>query len=334
VTTTPVRWLDPEHPDLRDLSGAVAVLEAAREHDAPHQPPITSARLRVDMTHGWDGAPVPTAVVADADGRVVGVLQVGLPIWDNRHLGQLEICVDPAARRHGFGRQLLDAGLARVREGGRTTVIAEGWDKPGSVAFAKAMGFERASDEVNRHQDLRAVDRAHLAGLVAEAAKHADDYELVQVPGAVPDALVDTVVELAHAINDAPNDDLDLEDEVFSAERLRAFEDSSARLGRRLYQVVARHRESGAPAGHTVVAVDEQFPWYGYQYDTSVVRAHRGHRLGLLLKAEMLSWLREQEPQLTVLSTWNAATNDHMIDVNEHLGYRVVACAIAWQTRI
>jgi GNAT superfamily N-acetyltransferase len=334
VTTNPLRWIDPEHPDLRDLSGAVAVLEAARQNDAPHQPPMTTARLHAGITHGWDGTPVPTAVLPDADGRVVGVLEVSLPMWDNRHIGQLDITVDPAARRRGFGRALFEAGVAQVREAGRTTIIAEGWDQPGFVAFAKAVGLERGSDEINRHQDLRGLDRAYVAEVLAEAAKHADDYELVRVPGAVPDDLVETVVELAHAINDAPTDDLDLEDEVFSAERLRAFEDSSVRLGRRPYQVVARHRETGAPAGHTVVAVDEQFPWFGYQYDTSVVRAHRGHRLGLLLKADMLDWLREQEPQLTVLSTWNAATNDHMIDVNERLGYRVVANAVAWQIRI
>jgi GNAT superfamily N-acetyltransferase len=334
VTTTPLRWLDHEHPDVRDLSGAVAVLEASRRQDSPHLPPMTTHRLRADLARGWDGTPVPTAVIADDGGRVVGVLQVGLPMWDNRHVGQLDIYVDPAARRRGVGRQLFDVGIARLREAGRTTVIAEGWDLPGCVAFAKAMGFDRASDEINRHQDLRDLDRAYVAQLAAEAAKHADDYELVRVCGPVPDDLVETVVELAHAINDAPIDDLDVEDEVFSAERLRAFEDSSALYGRRIYRVIARHRETGAPAGHTVVAVEEQFPWFAGQYDTSVVRAHRGHRLGLWLKADMLDWLHEQEPQLTVLNTWNAATNDHMIDVNERLGYRVVAHAIAWQTRI
>jgi GNAT superfamily N-acetyltransferase len=262
------------------------------------------------------------------------VLEVGLPMWDNRHLAQLDIYVDPAARRRGHGRLLVEAGVARGRAEGRTTVIAESWDEPGFVAFAKTMGFERASDEVNRHQDLRCLDLSQLAALETEAARHASDYELVRMPGAVPDEMMDAVVGLAHAINDAPMDDLDVEDEVFSPERLRAFELSNARLGRRMYRLIARHRHTGAPAGHTVVAVDEQFPWHSYQYDTSVVRDHRGHRLGLLLKVAMLRWLREREPQLTVLSTWNAATNDHMIDVNERLGYRVVGNAIAWQIRI
>ena len=55
-----------------------------------------------------------------------------------------------------------------------------------------------------------------------------------------------------------------------------------------------------------------------------MVRAHRGHRLGLLLKAEMLRWLAEAEPQVTSIDTWNAESNDHMIAVNERLRYRAL----------
>ena len=35
-------------------------------------------------------------------------------------------------------------------------------------------------------------------------------------------------------------------------------------------------------------------------------------------------WLREAEPQLETIDTWNAESNDHMIGVNELLGYRVL----------
>jgi RimJ/RimL family protein N-acetyltransferase len=54
-----------------------------------------------------------------------------------------------------------------------------------------------------------------------------------------------------------------------------------------------------------------------------VSRAHRGHRLGLLLKIAMMRWLAEAEPQLELLETWNNADNRFMISVNELLGYRL-----------
>ena len=45
---------------------------------------------------------------------------------------------------------------------------------------------------------------------------------------------------------------------------------------------ISRHRSSGSWAGHTVFCIDEFDPEVGHQEDTSVVPAHRGHRLGLL----------------------------------------------------
>jgi hypothetical protein len=54
------------------------------------------------------------------------------------------------------------------------------------------------------------------------------------------------------------------------------------------------------------------------------MRQHRGHRLGLYLKTAMLLWLREEQPQLELIDTGNAESNDHMIAINEQLGYRVM----------
>jgi GNAT superfamily N-acetyltransferase len=145
---------------------------------------------------------------------------------------------------------------------------------------------------------------------------------------------VDTVVEVSRAINDAPTDDLDIEDEVFSAERLAAYEEASAARGNRDYRVIARHRRTGEAAGHTAVGVESDRPTVAHQGDTAVVRAHRGHRLGMLLKTDMLLWLAEVEPQIETLDTWNAESNDHMIAVNEALGYRVMGRELQLQMSV
>ena len=75
-------------------------------------------------------------------------------------------------------------------------------------------------------------------------------------------------------------------------------------------------------------------PQLAEQHDTSVVRSHRGHRLGLLLKAEMMLWLREAQPQLESVDTWNAESNDFMISVNELLGYRIMGRELAFQKTV
>jgi hypothetical protein len=63
---------------------------------------------------------------------------------------------------------------------------------------------------------------------------------------------------------------------------------------------------------------------------TAVVRAHRGHRLGLLIKLAMLEWLAEAEPEQRWILTGNAETNEHMIAINEALGYQKVGGPVVY----
>ena len=55
------------------------------------------------------------------------------------------------------------------------------------------------------------------------------------------------------AINDAPLDDLDVEDEVFTGDRVAAYENAQIASGYRFYRILARHRRTGEIAGQTVV---------------------------------------------------------------------------------
>ena len=93
--------------------------------------------------------------------------------------------------------------------------------------------------------------------------------------------------------------------------------------GERAYRVIARHRQTGEVGGHTIVATHPLRPEIAGQGDTAVARQHRGHRLGLLLKIDMMRWLAEAEPQLKIIQTWNNVDNRFMINVNEALGYRL-----------
>ena len=327
-------WLNRDHLDTRDVAGAVAVCEAARRVDTPMWPTWSTRAFVANVTYGWDGEPMEAALLRDKTGRPVGLLRLELPCWDNRHLGLLEVQVDPRDRRQGIGRALFQAGAERIQAAGRTMVLAESVDNGPSVAFAASVGLERAQDVVQRRQDLAALDWSRLDAAYDDAETHAAGYQLVPLAGRVPEPMQAAVCEMTAAINDAPLDALDIEDEVFTPKRLRAFEHMHDLLGRRVYRLIARETATGALAGVTVVAIDSEQPWYAEQYDTSVVRTHRGHRLGVLLKIGMLRWLRDQEPQLREICTWNAASNSHMIAVNELLGYEVLMSGVEWQLHL
>jgi len=327
-------WLDRTRLDPRDVAGAVAVLEAVRRVDTPAWMSESTRHLTANLTYGWDAEPTEAALLRDKTGRPVGLLRVDLPCWDNRHLGLVDVRVDPLHRRQGIGRALFQAGVQRLRAEGRTMVLIESVDCGASVGFAAAMGLERAQDVAQRRQDLTDLDWARLDTAYDEANAHATGYELLRLPGPVPESMRSAVCDLTAAINDAPLDKLDIEDENFTPERLLASEHMQELLGRRNYRLVARETATGALAGVTVVSVDSEQPWHAEQYDTSVVRKHRGHRLGVLLKVAMLRWLREQEPQLREIDTWNAVSNAHMVGVNELLGYEVLLGGVEWQLHL
>jgi GNAT superfamily N-acetyltransferase len=327
-------WIDPARIDERDVAGVVALKVAAEAVDAPGDAPFSRANLLADIQHGHDGDPSIVGVHRDKRGRVVGVLEYAFSSWDNAHIGFVEVTVDPEARGHGLGRALVESGVDKVRAEGKTMVLSESYNSPAAVALGTALGFERASTALKRRQELIALDWTSLDHDYAAARGHASDYELLRLAGSIPDDLLDEVATLTAAINDAPIDDLDVEDEVFSPERLRRFERGEQDRGRRTYRVIARHRATGELAGHTMSSLETDHPGFGAQYDTSVVRAHRGHRLGLLLKIEMLRWLGDAEPQLRVIDTWNAASNAHMIAINEQLGYRVTRQGLEWQKHL
>jgi RimJ/RimL family protein N-acetyltransferase len=176
---------------------------------------------------------------------------------------------------------------------------------------------------VRRVLELAKIPAGATARLRETAAKAADGYSLVRWEGVVPDDRLDQVASLQNAMNDAPRD-AGVAPQAWDAERVR--DRMNARVARspsRRYSLAAVHGATGEMAAITTVSVDPDVPDWGHQLITAVTRPHRGHRLGLLTKAAMLSWLAEAEPQVERIVTWNAASNRHMIAVNEELGYEV-----------
>ena len=319
--------------DAEQVAAYAGIVTAARAVDSPWDLPMTTRKAEGRLRHGWDGE-VEVPYLAVADGAPVGVGTVAVSEYDNLHLAWLGVVVHPEHRRRGHGSAVLDHVVAEAKGLGRTSVGTDGWDTEGTRAFAARHGFEPKSVAVERHQVLADVDWAELERLRADALTAASSYELVRRSGPTPDGELEALATLTAAINDAPTDDLDIEDEVFPPERVGAYEEAQLAKGYRLHRVLARHRDTGELAGHTVVAVSDEDPDRGDQHDTAVAGAHRGHRLGLLLKTDMNLWLRETEPQLRVVSTWNAESNDHMIGVNEAIGYRAVGRALEFQKSI
>jgi hypothetical protein len=77
--------------------------------------------------------------------------------------------------------------------------------------------------------------------------------------------------------------------------------------------------------------VSRDQPQTAYQWDTLVVRRHRGHRLGGLLKVDTMRLLEAGAYQTQKITTFNSKLNGPMIAVNEALGARVAGGMVAWR---
>ena len=317
-----VRW-DPS--DQQTASACYEVLLAAHSADEPIEPPKSAGTFRFTLAEGYERIPgeVWVAFGADGDARVAGFCRLGLPDLENRDRAWVNPVVHPAARRQGVGRELLRHVASRAAANGRVILDGMALSDSAGDAFARRVGATLALTEVRRVQDLRTLPPERVAGLRATAARAAAGYRLVTWTGPVPDEHLDQVAEVYNAINDAPRGE-GQDDEVWDADRLRDREDALLRAGyMRGYWVAAVAEATGEMAAITEIVIDPEHPEWGFQQLTAVTRPHRGHRLGLLVKTAMLEWLAVAEPKLERIATGNAAANEHMIAVNDTLGYEV-----------
>lgn len=321
-----------------------AVHAAALRHDRPDAfvPPLSE--LRAGALAGLPGREpselVRLLLARDADGRAVGALRVEVPLADNRHLVYAEAQVEPAARRRRVGTALLEEAVRQTREQGRTVLTGD-LDEPPSLldaspgrAFLRQAGFAEALREPARALPLP-VPAQRLDALEAAARPHAEGYEVLLWQDRCPDDLVDARAELSRVMSlDVPLGRMDRHEERWDAARVREREQVNAEMGRSLVVAAARHTATGALVGYTEVAVRPAQPQEVEQWDTLVLDAHRGHRLGLLLKAAVLRALAADHPGARRVVTCNAETNAPMIAVNDALGYRLDGLSSSWQREV
>src|SRR5690606_11593979 len=152
---------------------------------------------------------------------------------------------------------------------------------------------------------------------LAEAWTHADGYSLVQWRDAAPEELIEDVAGLqSRLMLDAPTGDLAVEQPSYDADRVRAQHASQLGRGHCWYSTAARHDATGQIVARTKLSFEADDDAHALQRVTIVEPAHRGRRLGLLVKSANHMYTRAHEPALRVIDAWNAEENTHMRAVN------------------
>lgn len=358
--TTPTYRIEPlQLPESLDAADAGTFLEFGELCDALvlqtwgnlDRATPAEARLRY-----WRDTPYQRTRLfyVRVDGRMVARAWVRFDLQENLRSALGHVQVLPGFAGRGIGRSLLRHTEALALADGRTilqtfTEHPADYDADGpgvlrpltgtgavpedqrGVQFARRAGYRLEQVERFSSLDVRAAG-AVLDGLEQAALAKAGGYELLFWEDRCPD---EHVVQLARLMSrmstDAPAGGLSIEEEVWDAARVRHVEDTWRRAGNDALVVAARHRETGELAAYTVLELARSKPWLADQDDTLVAAAHRGHRLGMLVKIANLRRLLELYPGVQRVNTYNAAENGHMLAINVALGFRPAGYDGEWQ---
>lgn len=361
VPTPPAPDAPPE-PLVRAAAalGAEVLTELYGHDDFAEDAAATVVRLHgtpYHATSAWVALPAGLSPDACQAGDALGVAWLDRGLADDLQVAELHVQVRADARRRGVGAALYGAAAEAARADGRSTEMgwsfARGGVPPesrrrlaaasgsGSVdraapgnAWALSMGF--ALEQVERLSVLTLADvpAARLAALEAEASLASSQYEVVRwAAGAPGEWATDAAGLVGRMSTDAPSAGLHLGVQQWDADRLRTAERSSLARGERWVTAAAVERASGRLVALTALYWRAARPAGVWQQITLVSPEHRGHRLGLRLKAANLAFLREQNPDAVRVSTWNAVENGPMLAINDLLGFRTFGFEGAWQKR-
>ena len=130
---------------------------------------------------------------------------------------------------------------------------------------------------------------------------------------------------------DAPTAGLEEPEDVVTVERLLEQEAGIADGPRSYLYAAVEHVPTGVLAGFTTLSVPAETERSINQYTTIVLKEHRGHRLGMLLKVANLDHLQRVRPGHPSIITFNAEDNRYMLDVNEKVGFVAMGSEGAWR---
>jgi GNAT superfamily N-acetyltransferase len=315
-----------------------AIYRDAETHERPNAPVRSYEEAAVmyrhkEETEEW------LAFAAYEDGRMVGTGFVVVFTMDNTDKAVTQVFVPPDRRRRGIGSALIEHAVAMSQQLGRTTVISETAypieqrDDHHHRRFLEGHGFTLATSEIGRTLALP-VDEARLQGWIDESRPRHEGYRIASYVGDLPDEILPSfchVVSLLAA--EAPTGDLDFEPETITPEIWREREKKITEQGRTLYTTVALGADDLVVAATQLAVPDHDKPRV-YQWATLVLREHRGHRLGLAIKAQNLRTMQQDNPDRTSVYTCNEETNGPMVDINELMGFRPFEILAGFQRKL
>jgi GNAT superfamily N-acetyltransferase len=266
---------------------------------------------------------------AQLAGQLAGSLWTAMPLTEDLDDLYLAISVHPRFRGRGVADQLMRHAIALATDNGRHRLLTEAFRPiPGNDdwadhgGFATRCGFQPVQTTTDRRLALRDVDQDAETEVFNNIAPSASDYELVHWSGDVPDEYATEIARLESRIRvDVPRGDAAVDAVDVDVTRMRRDEAAQRNAGVTRLTVAVRHRIDGRLAAYTRLHTSASTGEFARVAITLVDPAHRGRRLGTLVKVQLHRLARRELPAVRYIDTGNDDENSHIIAINDRLGY-------------
>ncbi|MFW9768307.1 MAG: GNAT family N-acetyltransferase [Candidatus Thorarchaeota archaeon] len=224
-------------------------------------------------------------------------------------------------RRKGIAKALLKLMYDFAVEKKRRVIIGGTMEKDGRE-FNRYLGGTEALEVRNYRLRMDEIDWKMVERWEREGREKSPDTSL-EFHYSIPDEILEKYTrKYTEVSNQMPLDDLDIGDRIITPELFRMYEDVSKKTGE-TWLTVLLHEKNGNISGLSdVVYTPSRVPLL-QQMLTGVDQNYRGQGKGKWVKAAMLLRIREEFPDIKVITTGNATSNAPMIAINEKLGFKL-----------
>lgn len=238
-----------------------------------------------------------------------------------KHLIQFELEILEEYRGKGIGRHAMKLIYDFANENGKKVLITT-TDESDGRAFLKKMGAKEALAGVENRLELESVDWKMVENWAKDGSNRSPS-STMEFHYSIPEEIIEEYCKVyTETMNQQPLGELDVGAIIISPEAYRQQEKMFVDMGR-IWIIAFTKETNGKISGLTEMRYNPSRESMISQLLTGVQEEYRGRGLGKWLKASMLLKIREEYPQVKIVTTGNANSNAPMLSINNRLGFKV-----------
>ena len=252
----------------------------------------------------------------DPEGHVVGFGQTNhMPHQFHDDKYAIDVQVDPAYQKRGYGSTLFDRLLSIVKDRGARIVRSEAKESlPDSVAWLKARGFEEIQRYWESRLDVASFDFAAFASAIDRALEQGITITTLDDEGVDDPEVLRAMYELDRDLTlDVPLPDPATETSYES------FVKGALENPNFIPEAWFLAKDGERYVALSNLWKSQELPDVYYQGLTGVRREYRGKGIAMALKIKGLQLVRERG--IREVRTWNNTRNRPMLRINEAMGF-------------